>query len=101
MRLNERFKILLQLVGLSMLLTMPLLAGCLGGREHVIQLPGSTGVSLGNNRYVFGDAEGKPVIGEIKTLPAGAMVRLPKTEAEVIETLKAAGLKPEEAKKLP
>ena len=70
--------------------------GCLG-TNHVIQLPGATGVSLGRGKYVFGDKDGKPVVGTLKEVPPGAMVRIPKTEAEVIETLKAAGWKvPEE-----
>jgi len=79
----------LKLASLMMALTL------LGCTSHTIQTHGQTGVSLGNGRYAFPNAKGELEVGELnhKDLPAGTLVRVPKTEQEVIDALKDAGAK--------
>ena len=66
------------------------LTGC--GREYVAQPAGQTGISLGGDRFMFPGKDGEPTIGTLK-MPAGVLVRFPKSEDEVISTLRAAGMK--------
>lgn len=70
-----------------------LLGGCLGTRN--IAIPnGATGVVTGKGRatVAFPDAKGELTPGAYDLQP-GDLVRRPKSDQEVIDTLKAAGVK--------
>ena len=85
MRLCERSKTLALLALLTLGLT-----GC-SKTEHVLQTSGQTGVSLGGDRAMFPDGKGNLTPGKFKMVP-GALIRLPKTQQEVIDALKGAGV---------
>lgn len=61
----------------------------------MLQTAGQTGISLGKGKYAFPNAKGELEPGKIEGghPPAGTLVRVPKTEQEVIDVLKASGAK--------
>ena len=91
MRLNSS-KIPLKLASLTLFLMAFGLTGC--GTRHVLQTAGQTGVILrkGSAFGAFPDEKGNLTPGEIELAP-GTLVRVPLNEQEVIDALKAAGVK--------
>lgn len=98
-----RSKIPLKWLSLTLLsmtvLTLP--SGCVGGTRHVIQGAGRTGVALGDGTYAMSDKDGSLAVGKLdnKELPAGTLILVPATKQEVLDALKAAGVKVNEEKK--
>lgn len=74
---------------LASLILISMLNGCAGDRHH-IQTAGQTGVMVSESEAAFPDGDGKLVVGKVKLVP-GVMIRNPKSDQEVIDTLKAAG----------
>ena len=81
----------------TLLLTtaLTMLSGCVGGTRHVIQGAGRTGVALGDGTYAMADKDGGLAVGKLdsKELPAGTLIKVPATRQEILDALKAAGVK--------
>ena len=85
-----RLKTLLKLRSPMLILMLLFLPGCLMGTKHVIQNPGQGGVMLSRDTAAMPDKDGKLEVGKVE-LKAGVLIRVPKTEQEVIDFLKANG----------
>lgn len=89
MQSDARSKIPLKLASLTMALIPLGMTGCFA-TKHVAQGTGQTGIHLGSGKTAFPNAKGELEVGKYDLAP-GDMIRRPKSEQEVIETLKAAG----------
>lgn len=69
------------------------ITGC-GSIRHIVHQPGETGVITQDSKVTVAmpDKDGALVEGAA-TLPAGTLIRIPKGREELIDTLKAAGVK--------
>lgn len=92
---------LAKLASPTLVLSLLLLTGC-GKTEHMVQLPGNKGTSLGNGEYLFPNAKGELRAGKLKSKhpPAGTLITVPVTNQEVIDSLKSAGAKFEKPSKV-
>ena len=61
----------------------------------MIQGAGRTGVSLGNGEYAMSDKDGGLAVGTLETKhpPPGTLIKVPETRQDIIDALKAAGVK--------
>ena len=84
-------------LALALALWMPLgVTGC-GTRHHAIP-NGATGIVTRKGEVAFPDTDGKTLIpGKYEPVP-GDLIRRPKDEAEIRETLKAMGIDVQEIK---
>ncbi len=78
------------------LLTMLGATGC--GTRHVAIPDGATGICVGKGKVAFPDKNGALAVGSYQP-EAGDLIRRPRDESEVLETLKAAGVKVNEEAK--
>lgn len=88
----KRSKTLPRLASLTLLLMLPGMLGCVGGTKHIAQGTGQTGIHLGKGKTAFPNAKGELEVGKYELAP-GDMIRRPKSEQEVIDALKASGVK--------